>query len=123
MQGQTLSSTDCVNMPSFNRRAADYRVSEIDTCFTDIEQATESAILHLCYTLNDTVEPTNVLIIFVTGTPEERLQATSQFRKLVVEKRLSEDEGLHTCNDSWIVISNSIHWSSKYRVFLDFDES
>lgn len=108
--------------PTPTKRAADYRISALSTCFTDIENATESAILHLCYTINDTIEPTNVLIMHVTGSVAERLEAVSLFRKLVEEKRLSEDGGLHEIGDSWIVVSNSLRWSEKYRVFLDWEE-
>jgi hypothetical protein len=110
-------------MPSTSKRAADYRVSNLETCFQDIEQATESAILHLCYTIHETLEPTNVLIIYATGDRSKRLEAVAEFRKLVEEKNLSEDEGLHHHNDSWIVISNSVHWGTKYQFFLDFEES
>ena len=104
------------------KRAADYRISALATCFTDIEKATESAILHLCYTINGTIEPTNVLIMYVTGSVVERLEAASFFRNLVEEKRLSEDGGLHEIGDSWIVVSNSVRWGEKYQVFLDWEE-
>lgn len=110
-------------MSSASRRAADYRVSGIETCFRDIEEATESTILHVCYTVNEVVEPTNVLIIYVTGNSSSRRDAVDAFRKLVQDRRLSEHEGLHHCGDSWIVVSNSIHWSAKYRFFLDFEDS
>lgn len=110
-------------MSGTTKRGADYRVSEIETCFQDIEQATESAILHLCYAIHEILEPTNVLIIYVIGNRSERLEAVNTFRTLVKEQKLSEDEGLHRCNHSWIVISNSVHWSTKYKFFLDFEES
>lgn len=106
-----------------NRRAADYRIDHIETCFKDIEEAEEATILHICYTVNAIVEPTNVLIVYVTGTPHQRLEAVQQFRDLAKSQRLTEDEGLHHCGYSYIVISNSIHWGDKYREFLAFELS
>ncbi len=102
---------------------ADYRVDNLETCFTDLEQSTCTANLHICYTINVTSEPTNVLIIYVASTTLQRSQAIALFRTIVKDQRLSEDEGLHACGDSYIVVSNSIHWSEKWREFLAFTDS
>jgi len=46
-----------------------------------------------------------------------------KFRTTVKDQRLSEGEGLHACGDSYIVVSNYIHWSEKWREFLAFTDS
>jgi len=104
------------------KRAADYRISELTDCFADIEDATESAILHVCYTVNETIEPTNVLMMYVTGDAAERLEAVTEFRNLISVRQLSEDGGLHEVGESWIVVSNSVRWGEKYAFFLAFEE-
>lgn len=53
---------------------ADYNLDDLDTCLSDLRSTRQTHNLHLVYVKPTNLQPINILIIWISGSSDERSQ-------------------------------------------------
>ncbi|KAJ5967165.1 hypothetical protein N7501_003413 [Penicillium viridicatum] len=53
---------------------ADYNLDDLDNCLSDLRSSRQSHNLHVVYVTPTNLQPVNVLIIWISGSSDERSQ-------------------------------------------------
>ncbi|KAJ5759967.1 hypothetical protein N7520_007123 [Penicillium odoratum] len=99
---------------------AAYNIKDLDTCLSDLRTSRQAHNINLVYIIPENFQASNILIIWVSGSSDERAEAVDYFTRLIRDKQLTDNGGLHTYGDSYIVIPDSLHWSDKIRHVQEF---